>query len=175
VIDRRRGRAADDLQLLPMDHVDRSLPGLGLLLVAVMRVRSRGRLTLDLTRPDGDPVIHLGMLEHPDDEELLHTAIDLGQQVLDHPTFGRVGQPIDVDRSPQAVRAALADYVHAAGTCRMGDPNDDLAVVDAVGALIGYRGVWVCDASVMPAAPRANTHLPTVMIAERISASLAAC
>ena len=28
----------------------------------------------------------------------------------------------------------------------------------------------VCDASVMPNLPRANPHLPTVMIAERVAA-----
>jgi len=30
----------------------------------------------------------------------------------------------------------------------------------------------VCDASIMPIVPRANTHLPTVMLAERIAATL---
>jgi choline dehydrogenase-like flavoprotein len=63
------------------------------------------------------------------------------------------------------VRATLGDYVHAVGTCAMG------RVVDTQCRLIGYEGVVVCDASVMPEAPRANTHWPTVMIAERIAAS----
>ena len=57
---------------------------------------------------------------------------------------------------------------HAAGTCAMG------TVVDESCRLLGYDGVVVCDASVMPQAPRANTHLPTVMIAERIAAGIIA-
>ncbi|MDO9175412.1 MAG: GMC oxidoreductase, partial [Actinomycetota bacterium] len=47
--------------------------------------------------------------------------------------------------------------------------SDPLAVVDPRGRVIGYEGLLVCDASVMPALPRANTHLPTVMIAERMA------
>jgi choline dehydrogenase-like flavoprotein len=43
-------------------------------------------------------------------------------------------------------------------------------VVDSDGAIIGYEGVHVCDASVFPTIPDANTHLPTTMLAERLSA-----
>ena len=34
--------------------------------------------------------------------------------------------------------------------------------------MIGYEALRVCDASVMPDLPRANTHLTTVAIAERL-------
>jgi choline dehydrogenase/5-(hydroxymethyl)furfural/furfural oxidase len=136
-------------------------------------VHSRGRLTLDLTDPSGPPVVHFGMLHDERDEHVLQRGIDLGLEVLQSPRFAEVGTVIEVDRSPAGLRAALADYVHAAGTCRMGDPGDELAVVDPRCAVIGYDGLFVCDASVMPAVPRANTHLPTVMIAERVSAWLA--
>jgi choline dehydrogenase-like flavoprotein len=34
--------------------------------------------------------------------------------------------------------------------------------------LNGARGLWLADASVMPAVPRANTSLPTLMIGERV-------
>jgi choline dehydrogenase/5-(hydroxymethyl)furfural/furfural oxidase len=165
--------APDDLQLLPMDHVDRGLPGLALVLVAAMRVHSRGRLSLDPAHSDGPPVVHFGMLDDERDAHVLQRGIDIALEVLDSPAFADLGTALEVDRSPEGVRAALADYVHAAGTCRMGTTHDELAVVDTRGAVIGYDGLYVCDASVMPAVPRANTHLPTVMIAERVSAWLA--
>jgi 5-(hydroxymethyl)furfural/furfural oxidase len=38
-----------------------------------------------------------------------------------------------------------------------------------VGAVIGYDGLRVVDASIFPDLPRANTNLPTVMVAERIA------
>lgn len=70
--------------------------------------------------------------------------------------------------------ATVSNYVHAVGTCRMGDPHDPAAVVDPDCALIGYSGCYVVDASVMPDVPRANTHLTAVAIAERVTASLRA-
>jgi choline dehydrogenase-like flavoprotein len=64
--------------------------------------------------------------------------------------------------------ATVNDYVHAVGTCRMGTPEDPTAVVDTDGRVIGYQRLRVCDASVMPDLPKANTHLTTVAIAQRL-------
>lgn len=47
-------------------------------------------------------------------------------------------------------------------------------VVDPACRVRGYDGLMVCDASVVPNLPRANPHLPTVMIAERVAALTAA-
>jgi 5-(hydroxymethyl)furfural/furfural oxidase len=77
---------------------------------------------------------------------------------------------------------ALADFVrrsvfgvwHPAGTCRMGDPTDPHAVVDPGGRVIGSENLYVADASVMPRLPTANTNIPTIMIAEKISDALLA-
>jgi 5-(hydroxymethyl)furfural/furfural oxidase len=58
---------------------------------------------------------------------------------------------------------------HPVGTCRMGEASDPLAVTDSHGRVHGVTGLRVCDASVMPSIPCANTNLPTIMVAERIS------
>jgi 5-(hydroxymethyl)furfural/furfural oxidase len=79
-----------------------------------------------------------------------------------------------------ADEARLADFVrrnvfgvwHPTGTCRMGDPNDADAVVDPGGRVIGSENLYVADASVMPRLPTANTNIPTIMIAEKISDAL---
>ena len=63
-------------------------------------------------------------------------------------------------------------YSHAAGSCAMGDSRDDMAVVNERVEVIGYQNLWLCDASIFPALPRANTHLPVVMVANRVSAML---
>jgi 5-(hydroxymethyl)furfural/furfural oxidase len=39
----------------------------------------------------------------------------------------------------------------------------------ADGRVIGVTGLRVCDASLMPAIPCANTNVPTLMITERIA------
>jgi 5-(hydroxymethyl)furfural/furfural oxidase len=61
---------------------------------------------------------------------------------------------------------------HPSGTCRMGRAEDPLAVVDPAGKVIGMENLYVCDASVMPCLPTANTNIPTIMIAEKMSDAL---
>ncbi|MBV2144950.1 GMC family oxidoreductase N-terminal domain-containing protein [Falsochrobactrum sp. TDYN1] len=73
--------------------------------------------------------------------------------------------------------AALSEFVrkhvggtwHPAGTCRMGSASDSNAVTDGSGNVYGTQGLRVCDASIMPSIPCANTNIPTIMIAERVS------
>lgn len=67
------------------------------------------------------------------------------------------------------VRARVHGIWHASGTCRMGDPSDRMAVCDPVGRVIGVEGLSVCDTSLMPEVPRANTNKPVIMMAERIA------
>jgi len=156
------------LQLLPMEYVDPGDPTHGLLLNAVMRVHSRGTLRLASDDPTVNPVAEFGMLSDERDWVALSQAIDDAERVLDHPAMRRVCSPMAYDRSRAGAAAALGHYFHAAGTCAMG------TVVDPACRVRGYDGLMVCDASVVPNLPRANPHLPTVMIAERVAALTAA-
>jgi len=54
----------------------------------------------------------------------------------------------------------------------MGAANDRDAVVDSVGRVRGMSGLRVVDASIMPTVPRGNTNIPTIMVAEKISATM---
>jgi 5-(hydroxymethyl)furfural/furfural oxidase len=73
--------------------------------------------------------------------------------------------------------AALTEFVcrhvggtwHPSGTCRMGATADPMAVTSPSGRVYGVEGLRVCDASLMPSIPCANTNIPTIMIAERIA------
>ena len=56
----------------------------------------------------------------------------------------------------------------------MGPASDRASVVDAHGRVHGVEGLFVADASVMPDVPSANTHIPTVMVAERLASEVAA-
>jgi 5-(hydroxymethyl)furfural/furfural oxidase len=66
----------------------------------------------------------------------------------------------------------VAGMFHVAGTCRMGAATDRDAVVDTSGRLRGLDGLRVVDASIMPTVPRANTNIPTIMLAEKIAAGM---
>ena len=70
------------------------------------------------------------------------------------------------------VKRSVGGTWHPSGTCRMGASNDPLAVTDARGAVHGIEGLHVCDASLMPSLPCANTNVPTIMIAERVADGL---
>ncbi len=81
----------------------------------------------------------------------------------------------DDDALADHIRANVAGTFHPVGTCRMSaDPNDRDAVTDTSGKLRGFEGIRVIDASIMPTAPRGNTFVPTVMLAEKVSATISA-
>lgn len=80
----------------------------------------------------------------------------------------------DDDTLEQFILSNIGGTNHVAGTCRMGRRDDPLAVVDSNGDSIGIDGLTIADASVMPTVPSGNTHIPTVMVAEKIVAMLGA-
>ncbi len=72
------------------------------------------------------------------------------------------------------VRRNVAGTFHVSGTCRMGRADDPDAVVDNSGRVRGVGGLRVVDASIMPAIPRGNTNIPTIMLAEKVAADMGA-
>jgi 5-(hydroxymethyl)furfural/furfural oxidase len=80
----------------------------------------------------------------------------------------------DDDALAEHIRQNVAGTFHPVGTCRMGAANDRDAVVDTAGRVRGIAGLRVIDASIMPTAPRGNTNIPTIMLAEKISAGMVA-
>jgi 5-(hydroxymethyl)furfural/furfural oxidase len=78
----------------------------------------------------------------------------------------------DDDALAEHVRRNVAGTFHPLGTCRMGAAGDRAAVVDGSGRVRGIAGLRVVDASIMPTAPRGNTNIPTLMLAEKIAQSI---
>jgi len=76
----------------------------------------------------------------------------------------------DDDLLEATVRRRTIGGWHPCGTCRMGPASDPGAVVDPRTARVhGVHGLSVVDASIMPSVPRANTNIPTLMIAEKMA------
>lgn len=117
----------------------------------------------------------------------MREAVGHVRRLLQTPAFTEIveaafiddaGTPVSALDDPQVyekwLSASVGDYFHVVGTARMGTRDDPDAVVDERGRVYGLRHVRVIDCSVMPEVPSANTHLPVVMVAERLSAALRA-
>jgi 5-(hydroxymethyl)furfural/furfural oxidase len=78
----------------------------------------------------------------------------------------------DEDALEEFVRGNVTGQWHASSTCRMGRENDPMAVTDSSGRVRGVTGLRVCDASVFPYVPSANTNIPVIMTAEKIADSI---
>jgi len=68
---------------------------------------------------------------------------------------------------------AAVHYYHPAGSCKMGPASDPDSVADSEGRVHGIDGLYVADASLMPAVTSGNTNMPTAVIGEKIALSLA--
>jgi choline dehydrogenase-like flavoprotein len=90
--------------------------------------------------------------------------------------FGRETRPGPQVSGRQAVERFIAHaavhYYHPAGSCKMGPASDPDAVAGADGRVHGIEGLYVADASLMPAVTSGNTNMPTAVIGERIARSL---
>jgi 5-(hydroxymethyl)furfural/furfural oxidase len=96
---------------------------------------------------------------------LRHYMID--KFVVEGFTFEQV---MNDDEALEAfVRKAAIGVWHASCSCRMGAPEDPMAVVDTQGRVRGVQGLRVVDASIFPVVPCANTNFPTLMTAEKIA------
>jgi choline dehydrogenase len=160
---------------------------IGRLAVSVYQAFSQGRVAITTTDPAIDPQVDERMLSDESDlvrmrdgvrrlEQL--AATDAVGAIASRVEYGLSGRPIN-DRLNDAelddwLYAECGDAQHASGTCRMGAPDDPRSVVDPCGRVIGCTGLRVIDASIMPEVVRANTHLTTVMMAEKLAAEIAA-
>ena len=67
------------------------------------------------------------------------------------------------------LRENITGFFHPVGTCRMGAEDDPMSVVTPTGQVRGIDGLYVADASVMPAIVRATTNLTAIMIGEKMA------
>lgn len=141
--------------------------------VACVTPASRGRCDVTSADPEAAPDIDHAYLSDAEGHDLavLRDGLRLADEILDHETLAPLlgAQVTDVS-TDAAIRSEVVHYYHPVGTCAMGEGPD--AVCAADGRVHGLTGVVVADASLMPQIPRANTNLPSVMIGERIAATL---
>lgn len=159
----------------------------GRLVVSVYQAFSQGQVRITTTDPAIDPRIDERMLSDERDLVRMRDGVrrlrELGRHdsvraITTRVDYGSTGRSIEETLTPAELDdwlfAECSDAQHASGTCRMGAREDKRSVVDPECRVIGCSGLRVIDASVMPEVVRANTHLTTVMMAEKMADRLKA-
>jgi choline dehydrogenase len=143
--------------------------------VVLLKPRSRGTVRLRTADPLDPPSIELPSLSDPLDVERLVEGYRRAHEVANQPQIRRLctgappDEPRDAAELAELIRAETRSLPHVVGTCSMGPRPDDGGVVDARGNVYGTERLSVIDASIMPDVPSGFTHVPTIMIAERLS------
>jgi choline dehydrogenase len=158
------------------DPTDRGMS----VLVTLVDVRSRGRITLRSADPRHKPLIDPGYLTDPGDTAALARAVSIVREIAEVRPMRKLwtaeeapGPDVqDQDAVRDFVRRDVTTIYHPVGTCAMtGEPSVNASglpgVVDTELRVRGVLGLRVVDASVMPAVPRGNTNAPVIALAER--------
>jgi choline dehydrogenase len=142
---------------------------------AVLKPRSRGRVTLRGPRAGEAPVIDLDLFSDPGgaDRAVAIAGLKLARRIaasqpLAAETAGEYPETAGIEADGALFEAALPllqTVYHPSGTCRMGD--GELGVLDATLRVRGTDGLWVIDASAMPSVPRGHPNAVVAMMAKR--------
>lgn len=153
------------------------------LAACLTRPRSRGSVNIVSVDPDDDPEIDPKYNQQPTDLQSLTNALKLAKNLGKTRAIRETGATPYSDKLPTCREFALytEPYLacsaqsltipseHLAGTCRMGDPRDPLAVVDQnLKVLGGVTGLRIADASVFPSSPGLSSG-PEYMLGERLA------
>ena len=145
--------------------------------VGPMRSPSRGSVTLRSSDPAEAPKILFNYMSHEKDWEDFRRCIRLTREIFAQEAFApfvrhEIQPGADV-QSDEALNVFIKDHVesayHPCGTCKMGDANDPMAVVDPECRVIGVSGLRVADSSIFPQITNGNLNGPSIMVGEKAS------
>lgn len=121
------------------------------------------------------PSIQPNYLTDDRDKQVLLGGMRIARRLFRAPPLARF---VEAETSPKAEIESDEDLLafarqkgttvyHMMGTARMGPKDRPDSVVDHQLRVHGIEGLRVCDASIMPSMPSANTNATTLMIAEK--------
>lgn len=143
--------------------------------VSPMRSKSRGSITLRSADAKDKPVIRFNYMSHPDDWIEMRAGVRLTREIFGQAAFdpfrGDEIAPGAHVRTDDEIDAFIRDKIesgyHPCGTCKIGNTDDPMAVVDSELRVIGVEGLRIVDSSVMPSITTGNLNAPTIMIGEK--------
>ncbi|MDB5937193.1 MAG: choline dehydrogenase [Massilia sp.] len=150
--------------------------------VCNLRPTSRGHVRLASKDSYAAPKISPNYLSTAEDRKTAAAALTLTRKIVAAPALAKYApeefKPGIHYRTEEELAEAAGligtTIFHPVGTCKMGRSGDPMAVVDSELRVIGVGGLRVIDASVMPNITSGNTNSPTLMIAEKAAAIIAA-
>jgi choline dehydrogenase len=144
--------------------------------VCNLRPASRGHVRIKSPDPREHPAITLNYLSSAEDRRIAVQSLELARRLVTGTEALKKYEPDEFlpgakFQSHEELLKAAGDIgttiFHPVGTCRMGRPEDENAVVDSRLRVRGIEALRVIDASIMPTITSGNTNSPTLMIAER--------
>lgn len=138
---------------------------------SVVRVASRGSISLVSSDPGVAPVIDVNFMSRDADIQAMLSAIELCRELGGSEAFSefrkREVMPGNLGRKEmiEFIRQGVTTYFHPTSTCKMGIDSD--SVVDPRLCVYGIENLRIADASVMPTVTTGNTNAPTILIGEK--------
>ena len=181
-IDRAGGHGAPELVLAgviaPVATEQFEAPPIGeafTVMFGFAHPRSRGTVRLASADPKEKPLIDPNYLAEAYDRRVYLEALEVaravgaGQALADWRAEEVLPGPqvLDVASKRDFLEKAAFTHHHPVATCRMG--GDGASVVDADLKVRGIDGLYVCDASIIPAITTGPVNAAIVAIAERFS------
>lgn len=141
--------------------------------VSQLRAESRGWVRLKSANPTEAPAIHYNYLDTESDRRMMVDGLKQLRRIVNTPPFSQYvaeerapGRHVQTDDEWLDFCRQTGDTVyHPTSTCRMG--TDAGSVVDENLKVRGVEGLWVVDASVMPAVVSGNTNAAVIALAEK--------
>mgnify|MGYP002715724617 CR=1 FL=1 len=152
----------------------------------LLRPKSRGEIVLVDSHHDTRPKIISNYLQDNEDVQTLIRAAKLAVRLSETKPLKDLGvELIELKVGPCGsfdfksdeyweclIRHLTTSMYDASGTCKMGPPDDEMAVVDAELKVRGVNRLRVADSSILPDIVRGSTSVCSVMIGEKVSDSI---
>ena len=143
--------------------------------VGPMRSRSRGWVRLAGRDPAAAPRIFFNYMSREEDWADMRACVRLTREIFAQPALApyrgaEIAPGVDITSDAEIdafIRNSVESAYHPCGTCRMGDPDDPMAVVAPDTRVIGVDRFRVADSSIMPRITNGNLNAPTIMIGEK--------
>jgi len=144
-------------------------------LCAVSRPKSRGYVRLKSADARAAPAILYNFFDQAHDWEEMRAGLRLIREIIGMPAMKpfagseiRPGKDVVSDEDiDQYIRDKTQSAYHPCSTCRMGSPEDSMAVVDPNCRVIGLQSLRVVDSSIIPLVTMGNINAPSIMIGEK--------